>query len=147
MTQLRIWEETQKRGVFPKLDDLIEFIYKRAARASPSDFSGSSNNANNKQKDDKKSNNKSKGKGTSQTFVTSATGYKCPVCTEKHQLYRCSKFKEFSIPKRMETAKKSSVCLLCLRSHDDKECKFKKCLICDRKENFLLHEHNSSQDE
>ena len=131
------WEETQKRGVFPKLEDLIEFIYTRAARASSNDTQKGFLSQNHKKS------NTGNNKGASQTFVTSATDYNCPNCDGKHQLYRCSKFKELTIPQRIQTAEQASVCLLCLRAHRDSPCKFNKCVICDRKENFLLHEHQA----
>lgn len=136
------WEESQKRGEFPKLDDLIEFLYKRAARAERSDGEKLQN-----KNDVQKSNKRQKGKVSSQAFLTSTSGQKCPVCSEPHQLYRCKKFKEFSIPQRVEAAKRALVCFKCLRYHDGKDCKFQKCMICEREENMLLHEHQSIQRE
>lgn len=130
------WEDMQKRSVFPKLEELIEFIYSRAARLNKD--SGDKHSAST---DNSSFHSSHKGKQKSQTFLTNSKYNKCQLCQDSHFLYRCVKFKQLPIQNRVQVAKNSGVCLLCLRVHVGKACKFEKCMICERKENYLLHEH------
>lgn len=138
------WEETLKRGMFPKLDEMYEFLYKTAARLKKRNEAEHSA-SNNKPKLLHNSNNKNLNSNKKQTFLTSVGG-NCPACKEKHLLFRCKLFKQMTIPKRRELVNQASLCVRCLRKHETEDCKIKKCLVCDRSENLLLHEHVNKSD-
>ena len=137
------WEETLEFGVFPTLEKLFNFLNKTATRLSKRETSTVKNATEPQQGKSNLFQRKKKKGGSNQTFLT-ASGYQCPVCKEAHALYRCKTFKDAPIRKRVEIVKSSSLCLLCLREHSNKPCKFSKCMVCDRKENFMLHEHSAS---
>lgn len=126
------WEETLKKGVFPKLEELTEFIYRTAARISKrkiDQVSGDVNKHNTFKK--RKFDNKQ------QVFLT--TSNKCPLCSESHFLFRCSRFLNLSVNERIKIVKDASLCNNCLRPHSAKDCKFGNCKKCNKRHNTLLH--------
>ena len=135
------WEESLKRDTFPRLEEMFEFLYKTASRLSKRDrekIEQTSSQAANKssQPVHKKSFLK---KGHRQAFL-SKIGKPCPICLDsQHPVYKCSKFRTYAIPKRIQAARDAFLCLNCLRSHRDKSCNFSKCMICEENHNTLLH--------
>ena len=139
------WEETLKRDTFPRLDEMIDFLYKVASRLSKrgrdetEQTSGQSAAAKNAfQKQNK---NKFQSRQTSRQAFLSTTNKACPICREKiHPVYKCETFRNYSIPERTRAAKSASLCLNFLRTHGEKPCNFSKCLLCGQAHNTLLHE-------
>lgn len=136
---LEKWEDTLKRGEFPTFESLTEFLYKTAARMSKR--KGAHLNV----KDDYESSSSSKKrkielKSNGQTFLTTANS-KCPLCSESHPLFKCSKFHDLSVEDRHKAVKNASLCFNCLRKHayKAKECRFGKCKKCSKQHNTLLH--------
>ena len=130
------WEETLERGVFPKLEKMLQFLYKTASRLSKRERDLHEPVSNYISKTNGKKHNKFSVK---QTFLSSA-GKSCPICKgNQHLVYKCEKFRDMSIPKRIQVAKDASLCLNCLRNHGDTSCTFSKCLICSESHNTLLH--------
>lgn len=140
------WDETLKFGVFPTLEEMLNFLNKTATRLSKRETASAQNISEPPQFKNNPFQQKKKKKGAKQTFFTTSA-YQCPVCKEAHTLYRCKSFKDSPIKKRVEIVKGTSVCLICLREHVNKPCKFSKCMVCDRKENYMLHEHSSSSNQ
>ncbi|XP_041988165.1 uncharacterized protein LOC121739697 [Aricia agestis] len=71
---------------------------------------------------------------------------KCPICTDRHALFRCAAFKKLSVQKRWDTVKQEGLCFLCLSSrHRRYNCKAKQCGMqgCKRPHHPLLHEERS----
>ncbi|XP_045449077.1 uncharacterized protein LOC123657599 [Melitaea cinxia] len=70
--------------------------------------------------------------------------YVCPLCKHNHAIYRCLKFRSFSLENRMSKAKSLKLCLNCLRQgHTRNTCKKGPCRVCNKQINSLLHTHKS----
>lgn len=128
------WDKTVKMNEFPKLEDLIAFLYKTAARLSKKRSNDKSTENTHKYaapfKQRKFDNNQ-------RVLLTSRVN--CPLCSEPHPLYKCSQFLKMSINERMETVKKASLCFACLWDHRGKKCKMGNCPKCGKRHNSLLH--------
>lgn len=126
---LERWETSFERDEFPSLDIMYEFFYKSAVCASKRDRS--------KLTDLEKNTNECFDKKETHSLVHRAlllnTSHNCITCkVKRHPLYLCNKFKELSVPKRIETIRHAKVCYNCLRSHRDTLCKFLNCTICQK---------------
>ena len=148
---LEKWEEKMLPNVFPKLDDMLDFLATTAARLSKRDDDSnesSENAANTSKRHDESQAKKSKASGKKQAFISNTSKTrKCPVCSNtQHPVWKCKKFLALGFAKRIETAKNAALCLTCLRNHEGKDCKFQKCFACDNLQNILLHEHQSGAD-
>ncbi|XP_033218399.1 uncharacterized protein LOC117173861 [Belonocnema kinseyi] len=133
---LEKWDETIKKGEFPKLDDLVDFLYRIAACLSKR-VARDCNTVSNTDKDpypDKKRKIGSK----RQVLLTSITR-KCPLCSDSHLLFKCGKFLKLTVNERFKIVKSASLCFNCLRNHSAKECKFGSCKKCGKRHNTLLH--------
>lgn len=74
---------------------------------------------------------------------------KCPVCSEVHSIFQCTKFLNLSTLERNKQIRTLKLCTNCLKGiHTIKDCwSFNVCKICNQKHNSLLHiEPSSSQD-
>lgn len=68
----------------------------------------------------------------------------CPLCKDNHAIYRCAKFRAYTIDVRMQKAKSLKLCLNCLRQgHNSNACRIGPCRICNKPQNSLLHSHDS----
>lgn len=133
---LEKWETTLERDTFPTPDQMYEFVYKSAVctskreRAKASESERNINETMIKRKRIYPSN---------RALLLNAS-QNCVACnTRRHPLYLCAKFKQMSIPKRIEIVRNAKVCYNCLRSHRDSPCKFSNCTICQKRHNTLLH--------
>lgn len=70
----------------------------------------------------------------------------CAICKHNHPIFRCYKFKSMPVVNRIDKVKTLGLCLNCLRSHGDKECRLGHCTICLEKHNTLLHQNTESKD-
>lgn len=132
---LEKWETSLDRDEFPTLDQLYEFLYKTAVCASKRERSRAIESGNCRGEPEIKR----KRYVANKAFIVN-TSRNCPLCkTKQHPLYRCDKFKQLSIPKRIEAVKNAKICYNCLRSHRDRPCKFSTCTICNKRHNTLLH--------
>jgi len=116
------------------IDDLYEFIYKTAVRVSKR-----ARAETNKRDDDRNAPSAKKGRMSNKVFLLNAAK-SCVVCKNgPHPLFRCEKFKQLNIPKRIEIVKAAKLCYNCLRSHKGKVCNYTNCTKCQRRHNTLLH--------
>lgn len=126
------WEETLDRDEFPKIDDLYEFLYKTAVRVSK-------RARETKRDEDKFIPPFKRGRISNKAFVTDVTK-DCTACKNKqHPLFKCIKFKQLTVPKRIEFVRNAMLCYNCLRSHRGKACNYTNCTICQKRHNTLLH--------
>lgn len=131
---LEKWEETLKRGEYPKLEDLIDFLYRTAGRLSKRKSETDKNNeSNNKNHPTKQLRIQAKG----HAFISKTK--KCPHCEESHFVWRCEKFLALNVPERIKVIKNAKLCFNCLNSHLGKKCKFGTCPKCTKRHNSLLH--------
>jgi len=133
------WEETLNRDEFPKIDELYEFLYKTAVRVSKRTRTETS------KRDDNKNHFPTKrARISDKAFIVNATNL-CTICKNKqHPLYKCDKFRQLSVSKRIEAVKAARLCYNCLRSHLGKPCSFSVCTICQKRHNTLLHLNKQS---
>ncbi|XP_039313517.1 uncharacterized protein LOC120359585 [Solenopsis invicta] len=125
------WEETLDRDEFPKIDDLYKFLYRTAVRVSKRTRIES-----NRREDDKSSTAGKRARLTSKAFVVN----NCTACgIKQHPLFKCDKFRQLDISKRIEIVRKARLCYNCMRSHVGKTCKYTNCTICHKRHNTLLH--------
>jgi len=130
------WEASLDRDEFPGLDQLYEFLYKTAVCASKRERSKAIESEKGKSEPEVK---RKRGYSINKAFVMN-TARSCIACKAKqHPLYRCDKFKQLPIPKRIELVRSARICYNCLRSHRDRPCKFSACTICQKRHNTLLH--------
>ncbi|XP_060863425.1 uncharacterized protein LOC132939996 [Metopolophium dirhodum] len=70
---------------------------------------------------------------------------KCPLCTEHHKLYACSKFNNMSTDDRRNFVMKSRLCFNCHNfGHQVSSCYFPPCPRCGEKHNSKLHEEQAN---
>ncbi|XP_067214204.1 uncharacterized protein [Linepithema humile] len=132
------WEETLSRDEFPKIDELYEFLYRTAVRVSKRARVETHKREDNKNmppvKRTRLSNNKA--------FVVNVSN-NCAACkTKQHPLFKCDKFKQLSVPKRIDLVKGAKLCYNCLQNHRGKICGYGNCNICQKRHNTLLHIDN-----
>lgn len=131
---LEKWDETLTRDDFPEFNDLIEFLYRTAARISkrkPDQVSSSDASKGPTPPKQRKAEFKR------QAFIT--TPKKCPICDSPHLLFQCDEFLKLNIQDRIKTVKNAALCNNCLRGHKGNECKFGNCKKCGKRHNTLLH--------
>ena len=64
----------------------------------------------------------------------------CECCEETNKIFKCGKFKKFSVRKRAELIKVRKLCFNCLQpGHRSIDCDGSKCKQCGRKHHILLH--------
>ncbi|XP_011689952.1 PREDICTED: uncharacterized protein LOC105451280 [Wasmannia auropunctata] len=128
------WEESLMLDEFPKIDDLYEFLYRTAVRVSKRTRPEAL-----KRDDEKNSPSVKRGRFPNKAFVVN-TKYNCVACKNgQHPLFKCGKFKQFDVSKRMEVVKNARLCYNCMRSHRGKPCTYTGCTICNKRHNTLLH--------
>ncbi|XP_071634388.1 uncharacterized protein [Temnothorax longispinosus] len=125
------WEITLDRETFPSLEQLYEFLYRTAVSASKKERARLADIETGKNEVPAK---RKRAYSTNQAFMTN-TSQKCVACNiKRHPLYLCDKFKQLSVPKRIETVKNAKLCYNCLRSHRGSQCKFSNCTICQKRQ-------------
>ncbi|XP_012281233.1 uncharacterized protein LOC105700168 [Orussus abietinus] len=106
------WNNIIKRGIFPKLDDMLEFLTTRASRLI--------NRTNDKPLHIASSRETAKKlyKRTHDQAFLSHAERKCPTCGyEHHPLFRCEKFKCLSPAKRLKITREGKMWFNCLRDN------------------------------
>ncbi|XP_063994292.1 uncharacterized protein LOC135171591 [Diachasmimorpha longicaudata] len=146
-TTLDAWDEKQERDKFPKLDDMLEFISRRASRLltrakdKPVQMQTNTSAKQNAQKS-----NTQKRLPQSTHAFTAAPSKACPACqeTQHFSIYRCEKFKTLPVTERVKIATEAKVCLNCLNHHGKIPCRYGPCKHCPEYHNTLLHRDQSN---
>lgn len=136
------WDESLQGDTFPKLSEMIDFLYRTAARLFKRDDSKhteKNSRPNPRQHQDKRGDKERK-----HAFMTTTT-QSCPVCKDtRHPLYRCKQFRSLPVPQRIQVVKDAALCHTCLRpKHEQENCRFESCPICNQPHNTLLHVANA----
>ncbi|XP_025991799.2 uncharacterized protein LOC113004034 [Solenopsis invicta] len=130
------WEALIEKDEFPTLEQMCDFLYRTAVCASRREKPRLCESERNKDAPPAK---KARVSPSTRAFVVNASR-NCIVCKDKkHPLYLCHKFKQMSVPDRIETVKNAKICFNCLRFHKGIPCKFSNCTVCKRRHNTLLH--------
>ncbi|KYN16906.1 hypothetical protein ALC57_10816 [Trachymyrmex cornetzi] len=136
------WQVTLVRDIFPKLEDLYEFLYKTAVCASIRERPISIETNKSKYEPPIK---KRKFDAPNRVFVVKASR-NCIACKGKrHPLYTYNAFKQLAITERIDMVRKAKLCYNCLRSNHGVPCKFSNYQIntvCQKRYNILLHNDN-----
>eukprot|EP00102_Acyrthosiphon_pisum_P011959 XP_008180913.1 PREDICTED: uncharacterized protein LOC103308739 [Acyrthosiphon pisum] len=137
------WYLQYKSKELPSYEDVEQFLANRITAYEAGDINCQSHEArkmpnrssNYKVHDKKALFIKSKEKG----------GGKCPLCSEHHKLYACSKFNSMNITERRNVVIKSKLCFNCLNfGHQVSTCFFPPCPRCGEKHNSKLHESQTN---
>ncbi|KAL0841423.1 hypothetical protein ABMA28_015107 [Loxostege sticticalis] len=131
-----------------KIDDLLQFLKRRADMLETllvSHSKGNHNIYNKKQntQDNSKvhcnvSSNKSQHDSQSRSKIS------CVMCNSKHPLYSCQKFLDLNIKAKLDLLTKNNLCKNCLRSgHTVNDCRFGPCRKCNKKHNSIIHYEES----
>lgn len=75
------------------------------------------------------------------TSKTNRITQKCIFCNEEsHSMYACTKFKDLTVPQRLNVVNERKLCRNCLRPHHFAQmCQSSTCKKCNAKHNTLLH--------
>ena len=86
-----------------------------------------------------------KKRGQSFTVSQSQTN-ECPKCTQLHGVYACEAFKNLSVDERRKFVQEKRLCFNCLKqNHQVRDCPtHKKCKMCNKTHNTLLHDGKAS---
>lgn len=137
-------DETLKQGTFPTLDEMLEFLSKRAARLT---IRNKDVTMLSKPQYQKSTRSQHEVKTVNHTFVTSINETKCNLCKkDNHLIYKYNKFLQASIQERRKMVKEQLLCFNCLRiGHRSTECKSSNCRMCGNKHDTLLHHENNQK--
>ena len=71
----------------------------------------------------------------------------CIYCKDSsHKVYQCKKFSNLDVNARIDFVKSNSLCFNCFaNSHVSYDCKSRKCSLCDKSHNSLLHKNVPSK--
>ncbi|XP_038106697.1 uncharacterized protein LOC119766305 [Culex quinquefasciatus] len=74
--------------------------------------------------------------------------FRCEICAEAHQTFRCSTFLGYTVAQRKDKAREKNLCYNCLRpGHSTKRCSSKyTCGKCQRRHHTTLHEPREQQE-
>ncbi|XP_015125115.1 uncharacterized protein LOC107046906 [Diachasma alloeum] len=113
------WEETLTKGVFPKSQQLLDFLSQRASRFIVRDNA----KVKKENKTETSMHKQSLKRPHARAFYTT-TEAKCAICNQdQHPLYKCKKFRTLNVPGRIQMVNRHSFCPNCLRTgHSKEEC-------------------------
>lgn len=132
----RSFEMQEQEVDIPKYGDLLDFV-KRQAKIlchTSKSVSASACNSTSKQRSSHVLVNTEKTKLNDQVI-------RCPMCKERHTIYKCSNFLKLAPVERYNLARGKLLCLNCLSStHKIAACRSQnKCSVCKAKHHSLLH--------
>ena len=84
--------------------------------------------------------------GPAKNFASSTDSLSCPICREQHLLFRCQKFRAFSVSERMNAVNSHRLCRNCLSpNHIQRNCTSQnRCKMCSQSHHTMLHFEKSS---
>ncbi|XP_053989825.1 uncharacterized protein LOC128882267 [Hylaeus volcanicus] len=139
----RSWERTLEDEEIPRFQQLLEFINKHARG---DDLGMETSNPFKVQGIQDRLRSKTQVRG--QSYVaTDERKQVCVVCKGVHPIYKCTNFLELSVRDRLNTVKRTKLCLNCLRpNHTVVNCQLGNCRKCDKKHHTLLHIPSETQE-
>ena len=126
------WELTFHDGSFPKLDEFLEFLDRRA-RA----LAASGPPVKTQQQVQRK---KPQTQGVKSCNLSTTAASHCGICKADHSVYSCAKLLEAGHAEKQDMVQTSGLCFNCLQpGHLAKKCNGGSCRKCKRRHNTLLH--------
>jgi transposase InsO family protein len=131
------WETTLNNAL-PTFNDITKFMTQRCQMLDSIEINNSL----------AKSYTSHQIRGPSSHISTNSTKMqpiKCVICSDPHNLYQCSQFRNMSPEHRLQEVKKHRLCTNCLRGgHKTESCSGSNCKKCNKRHNSLLHFDNAS---
>ncbi|XP_052567505.1 uncharacterized protein LOC128093784 [Culex pipiens pallens] len=139
------WEATIKRGELPKYEAAIQFLKDRVSVLER--WEATNKSVPKQRKPAKPSANKPSQRANAAT-TPSQPEFRCEICAEAHQTFRCSTFLGYTVAQRKDKAREKNLCYNCLRpGHSTKRCSSKyTCGKCQRRHHTTLHEPREQQE-
>ena len=136
----KLFDMSRTTKTIPCLDELLQFVQFAATNSElKADVKSITEYI---KKDDFKFKSKGKNK-TSFVGLTQDNKKKiednCPMCSVKHKLYLCDKFKELIPSERLDQIKKWKRCVNCLAVHHSNCLSKYNCNVCNKRHHTLLH--------
>lgn len=126
----KAWETRQKAGQLPSYAATIDFLKERCKILEKIDVNTKPSSEVTKP---------SRAVARSNTLV-STTELKCSECNSAHELWKCDKFKNYSVKEKYSALKRTGSCYNCLlRGHRLSECSSGRCQKCGKRHHTLLH--------
>ena len=139
----RQWELTFHDGSFPKLNEFLDFLDRRARALTASEAPAK----NHSQMQNKmKIPNGHQGAKSCNLGTTSAPTL-CGICKADHGTHNCPKLLEAESEERQELVRNSGICFNCLQpGHPSRKCNSGSCRKCGRRHNTLLHTEEKEEE-
>nr|XP_018895666.1 PREDICTED: uncharacterized protein LOC109029600 [Bemisia tabaci] len=140
------WEFTLKDNSMPPYSNLLNYLEKKAhsvdfSTSFETSSSTTEDSSQGKQKSTKNSHQRDKSFSITKSSSQPNSFTKlCVLCTDKHPLYLCEKFKKKTTDERRKFVSEKSLCFNCLKANhgrDSCRCPFR-CKNCGDKHNTLL---------
>ncbi|XP_046749846.1 uncharacterized protein LOC124413362 [Diprion similis] len=147
----REWRSHIKNMEVITVASLTEFLEERCSIIEPETTKSSAVKSNSNNRIENKSTPQQKRVDSSNAFVNTSSDNRnrrsCAFCGEEsHFMYTCHKFKELTVPQRLNAVNERRLCRNCLRpKHFADNCQSSGCKRCNAKHNTLLHPIEKSE--
>ena len=132
------WDRLVPASGVSKFDELCDFITSVAVRLAKNVKPKSDSKKREIQTKRVDSQNKRIRTDERHSFIAQ-TMSNCVICKDQqHQLYRCQRFRNLSVPERINIVKSAKLCFNCMRQHRGL-CTLSNCTLCNKRHNTLLH--------
>ncbi|XP_031638150.1 putative vacuolar protein sorting-associated protein 13B [Contarinia nasturtii] len=142
---LAVWEETEEGNEMPSVQNVLDFLTKRARaqlnreqiQPSNRNNNGGQSNSNNEQNRVENSSGNSNSKQSITQHGESEPQWRisCNNCQLLHPMFRCSSFLEMSVPERQNRVRELNLCSNCFSNGHKAgapSCKMSPCKRCNR---------------
>jgi hypothetical protein len=131
---IRDWQRTLPNKKLPSHTHLIDFLKTRAN----GDRTDTTPTATRRRPVQSKTAREPKPRGNA--FAVTRSPSTCPICRGNHEIRNCDVFKARSAKRRLEMAKRASICTNCLgKGHSLAQCSAGSCRICNQRHHTYLH--------
>lgn len=131
---MRDWEISSSSTEVFRISNLMDFLQ---SRFRVLEVVETSQQINSLQENNRMATYANKKKRSSAFAATSEV--KCDFCKQAHTIYRCPSFLGLTIVDRIKRITELRLYKICLRSHEGERCQSRRCTICSRPHNGLLH--------
>lgn len=132
---IRKWQRTLPDKKMPSYTHLVDFLKTR----TNGDRTSSASTVIKRESDQHKRQRPNAPR--SYAFTSTHNTLVCPNCQGQHELWNCDVFKAKSPKKRLEIAKRASLCTKCLgKGHAITHCSAGSCRICKQRHHTYLHQ-------
>lgn len=141
--------ELQRASESPTVKDITDFLLARGRAWTNAQFMERKDSNDNRKRSfngkEHKFEHKRNKPNTSNSVERkdSTNDNRCKICSERHYVHQCPKFKKLNLSERKNKVKTLNLCYNCLSPfHQVRDCKLKACGRCNNKHNHLLCHDN-----